>query len=163
MDRSVDLERYIDAQDGGVGEPYEEALSQMQRGRKTGCWIWYIFPQFIDPARASSKNNQRFQLFSKAEAVAFLKDETLGARYVEISQAVASALENDTPQRVMGGTVDAKKLHQSVTVFHLAALEAEMQDTADLLSNILEKIKACPYADGVERLDPLMMAKWEEF
>ena len=36
------LERFKQAQDLGV---YDKALEEVQNGRKTGHWIWFIFPQ----------------------------------------------------------------------------------------------------------------------
>mmetsp|Transcript_40397 Transcript_40397/g.72559 ORF Transcript_40397/g.72559 Transcript_40397/m.72559 type:complete len:169 (+) Transcript_40397:59-565(+) len=159
MGASVDLKRYIDAQNGvdGPGTPYRQALLEIQHGSKRSCWIWYVFPQFLDPARASSTNNQTYQLRSRAEAVAFLQDETLGPRFHAIAEAVAKALESAEVNKVMGGSVDAKKLHQSVTCFHLAAVSAELHDTAALLSLILERLQAGKF----EFEDPVMKAKWD--
>ena len=36
-----DLERFLKAQE----KDYEQALNEIKNGRKTGHWIWYIFPQ----------------------------------------------------------------------------------------------------------------------
>ena len=36
-----DLERFLKAQE----KDYEHALNEIKNGRKTGHWIWYIFPQ----------------------------------------------------------------------------------------------------------------------
>ena len=41
------IERFLTAQDNppaGCGS-YEQALSEMKSGRKTGHWMWYVFPQ----------------------------------------------------------------------------------------------------------------------
>ena len=35
----ADLQRFIDAQN----EDYEQALSEVRRGKKRSHWIWYIF------------------------------------------------------------------------------------------------------------------------
>lgn len=159
---AIDLQRFIESQDGtGPGTTYAEALEEMQQGIKQSCWIWYVFPQFLDPARASSKNNQRFQIRSKAEAIAFLQDETLGPRFIKISRAVIAALEKNDAREAMGGSVDAKKLHQSVTVFHLAAKEAGMEETESLLHKILEQMFREP-GSQFEFEDRLMKQTWEE-
>mmetsp|Transcript_99056 Transcript_99056/g.275791 ORF Transcript_99056/g.275791 Transcript_99056/m.275791 type:complete len:170 (-) Transcript_99056:159-668(-) len=156
-----DLERFIDAQNGeGPGETYDVALEEMRRGTKCSCWIWYIFPQFLDPERALSRNNQKYQLHSRAEAVAFLKDPTLGPRFTAIAQAVAEALARDRASSVMGGSIDAKKLHQSATVFRLAAQEAKLQELETLFHTILEQIQLQPYRGGVPLEDPEMLATW---
>jgi len=60
----------------------------------------------------------------------------------------------------MGGIVDAKKLHQSVTVFRLAAVEAGKEDVVEVLQKILDKILANPYRAGVELEDADMVQKW---
>ena len=39
---SYDLDRFVQAQDGGV---YERALAELRAGRKTGHWMWFVFPQ----------------------------------------------------------------------------------------------------------------------
>ena len=44
------LVRYIDAQD----TKYDTALSEIRDGRKTGHWMWYVFPQ-IDGLGGSRK------------------------------------------------------------------------------------------------------------
>ena len=38
------IERFFEAQNRSYNG-YSDALAQMKRGRKTGHWIWYIFPQ----------------------------------------------------------------------------------------------------------------------
>lgn len=159
---AIDLQRYLSAQDGkGPGCSYAAALEEMIRGAKEDCWIWYIFPQFLDPGRASSRNNQFYQLHSKAEVIAYLQHEILGARLVEISEAVLRALENAPATRVMGGSIDAKKLHQSVTCFRKAAVEAGMESEANLFQKILEHIHARPYGSGAEFEDPDMVSQWD--
>ena len=36
-----DLKRFIDAQ----AYNYDDALKEIQNGRKVSCWMWYVFPQ----------------------------------------------------------------------------------------------------------------------
>ena len=36
-----DLQRFIDAQNYN----YQSALEEIKNGRKTSCWMWYVFPQ----------------------------------------------------------------------------------------------------------------------
>ena len=40
MDK-YNLNRFIEAQ----VDSYESAMGELSRGRKSGHWIWYIFPQ----------------------------------------------------------------------------------------------------------------------
>eukprot|EP00930_Biecheleria_cincta_P037153 TRINITY_DN25494_c0_g1_i1.p1 TRINITY_DN25494_c0_g1~~TRINITY_DN25494_c0_g1_i1.p1 ORF type:complete len:172 (+),score=22.44 TRINITY_DN25494_c0_g1_i1:78-593(+) len=161
-EEKIGLQRYVDAQSGmGPGSSYATALVEMCDGEKKGCWIWYIFPQFLDPGRASSTNNQTYQLHSKEEVTAYLKHEVLGARLVEISKAVSRALESAPALRVMGGSVDAKKLHQSVTCFHKAAADAGMESEANLFHRILVQIHSRPYTSGAQFEDLDMVSRWE--
>ena len=37
-----DLNRFVQAQE----DTYEQALSEVRRGRKRSHWMWFIFPQF---------------------------------------------------------------------------------------------------------------------
>ena len=39
-----DLRRFVDAQERGRPS-FADALAELQRGRKTSHWIWYVFPQ----------------------------------------------------------------------------------------------------------------------
>lgn len=157
------LKRFIDAQDGrGSGSSFEQALREIEAGEKESCWIWYIFPQFLDPVRASSSNNRACQLHSQAEAIAFLQHDSLGPRFVQIATAVSKALENhwDTTRaatRVMGGRIDAIKLHHSATVFHLPAKKAGLKDIETLLQRFLVKLQE----EGFAFEDPVMREKWD--
>ncbi len=38
------IERFIEAQNGAISV-YAQALGEIKNGRKTGHWIWYVFPQ----------------------------------------------------------------------------------------------------------------------
>lgn len=38
------IERFIEAQNGAING-YAQALGEINNGRKTGHWIWYVFPQ----------------------------------------------------------------------------------------------------------------------
>merc|ERR1719416_287448 len=163
-DGDVDLERYLHAQDRPGPGSYAEALKEMQNGEKCSCWIWYIFPQFLDPARADSRNNQLYQLHNRQEAIAFLREETLGPRLTEIAAAVVKALELRSPNQLMGGGVDAKKLHQSITVFHLAAEQAgDMEETATLLHDLLKRMhgpNSRSFTQFAHFHDPEMKSQW---
>eukprot|EP00929_Paragymnodinium_shiwhaense_P112091 TRINITY_DN8034_c0_g1_i2.p1 TRINITY_DN8034_c0_g1~~TRINITY_DN8034_c0_g1_i2.p1 ORF type:complete len:181 (-),score=29.17 TRINITY_DN8034_c0_g1_i2:379-921(-) len=160
--RQVDLDRFVEAQAGnGPGATYDVALQEMREGQKQECWVWYILPQFIDPDRAHSVNNQKYQIQSRAEAVAFLKHEVLGQRYVEILQVIGDALVSKNSSDLMGWKVDAKKLHHSATTFHRAALQAEMSEASEVIRHVLDMLLKQPYMKGQELEDPVMVKSWE--
>ena len=71
-DRS-DLERFVTAQEG----VYESALAQLRAGRKTGHWMWFVFPQIA--GLGMSAMSQRYAIASAAEARAYLDHPVLGA------------------------------------------------------------------------------------
>ncbi len=110
-----DLERFRLAQD----PVYEDVLGELRRGRKTGHWMWFVFPQLA--GLGHSEMSQRYAIRSLAEARAYLADATLGARLRECVAALL-ALPDVTAQRVFGD-IDALKLRSCMTLFHRAAPE----------------------------------------
>ena len=79
---SYDLERFVDAQ----AHVYDGVLEELRRGRKTGHWIWFIFPQVA--GLGSSAMSERFAIASLEEARAYLDHPVLGARLRECSAAI---------------------------------------------------------------------------
>jgi uncharacterized protein (DUF1810 family) len=96
---------------------YDAALAELRRGRKTGHWMWFIFPQVA--GLGSSAMAQRFAITSLDEARAYLAHPVLGARLREASEAVLASAA-PTAVELLGPT-DAKKLRSSMTLFHRAA------------------------------------------
>ena len=45
---AADLERFVQAQTG----VYDEIVAELRRGRKTGHWIWFVFPQLAGLGRS---------------------------------------------------------------------------------------------------------------
>ena len=61
---------------------------------------------------------------------------------------------------VMGWEVDAKKFHQSVTLFYLAAGSVGMSEVAGVLSAILDEIWSHPYTGQSAREDGMTVTRW---
>ena len=57
-----DLERFVAAQQG----VYDDVLAELRRGRKSGHWIWFIFPQVA--GLGSSPMSQHYAIGSLDEA-----------------------------------------------------------------------------------------------
>jgi uncharacterized protein (DUF1810 family) len=115
MRDSYNLERFVSAQnEGGV---YERALDELRRGRKTGHWMWFVFPQVAGLGKSTLA--QVYGIGSLAEARAFLDHPVLGARLVECAAALA-ATPDLTAEQILG-EIDAMKLRSSMTLFHRAA------------------------------------------
>jgi uncharacterized protein (DUF1810 family) len=108
-----DLDRFLTAQRG----VYEGVLDELRRGRKTGHWIWFIFPQLDGLGR--SETSRYYGISSLDEARAYLADPVLGARLRECA-ALLLASNARTATEILGG-VDAMKVRSCMTLFHRAA------------------------------------------
>jgi uncharacterized protein (DUF1810 family) len=108
-----DLGRFIVEQE----RTYADALGELRRGRKTGHWIWFIFPQIA--GLGHSAMSQHFAISSLDEARQFLAHPVLGARLRECA-AVIFAIEGRSAEEIFGPT-DAMKVRSSMTLFHRAA------------------------------------------
>ena len=114
MDDSYDLERFVSAQD--AGGTYTAALAELRRGRKTGHWIWFVFPQIAGLGMSSM--SQRYAISSLDEARAYLEHQVLGPRLLECTGAVLD-VQDRSAEQILGG-IDAIKLRSSMTLFHRA-------------------------------------------
>ena len=112
---SPSLERFLDAQ----RPTYPAALAELRAGRKTGHWIWFIFPQIAGLGR--SETSRFYAITSLEEARAYVAHPVLGARLRQCATALL-AIENRsaTATDILGAT-DALKLRSSMTLFHRAA------------------------------------------
>ena len=104
-----DLERFLQAQE----EDYEQALSEITRGRKGSHWMWYIFPQF--EGLGFSPTSRRYSLKSVAEAEAYLAHPVLGPRLVECAEALLR-VEGVSAVEIFGSP-DDMKLRSCATLF----------------------------------------------
>jgi uncharacterized protein (DUF1810 family) len=109
------LHRFLDAQD--EGGTYERALAELQAGRKTSHWMWFVFPQLAGLGRSAM--SRTYAIASFAEAEAYLEHPILGARLRECAGALLG-VSGKSAAEILGG-VDALKLHSSVTLFARAA------------------------------------------
>lgn len=110
---TYNLFRFLEAQ----RNDYTTALTEIKSGHKRSHWIWYIFPQL--KGLGMSYMSDFYGLDGLGEAKAYLANDTLKARLLEISRALLALPENDATS-VMGYP-DDMKLHSSMTIFHLAA------------------------------------------
>jgi uncharacterized protein (DUF1810 family) len=108
-----DLERFVEAQEG----VYEDVLREVRGGRKTGHWIWFIFPQLAGLGR--SDVSRFYAVESIDEARAYLDHPVLGPRLHECVSVVL-ATSGRTAEQIFG-SLDAMKVRSSMTLFHRAA------------------------------------------
>lgn len=109
MADDFDLERFVAAQDG----VYDAALAELRAGRKTGHWIWFVFPQVAGLGR--SEMSRIYAIGSLAEARAYLAHSILGPRLRECVAAVLATRGRSANE--MLGSIDAVKLRSSMTLF----------------------------------------------
>jgi uncharacterized protein (DUF1810 family) len=107
-----DLERFVAAQQG----VYDGVLRELRAGRKTGHWIWFIFPQVVGLGR--SELSRFYGIESIDEARAYLEHPVLGPRLRECVGAVLAT--SGTTAEGIFGSLDAMKVHSSMTLFHRA-------------------------------------------
>ena len=111
---SVDLTRFVDAQD--AGGTYESALAELRAGSKRGHWIWFVFPQVA--GLGMSPTSQHFGVRDLAEARAYVAHPVLGPRLVTCARAMADLPGSDAVAVL--GPIDAMKLRSSMTLFSVA-------------------------------------------
>ncbi len=104
-----DLGRFVEAQ----AHTYDKALAELRAGQKRTHWMWFVFPQIAGLGRSGMA--QRFAVRDLEEARAYLEHPLLGRRLVECARAL-TALDTEDPVEVFG-SVDAMKLHSSMTLF----------------------------------------------
>ena len=109
MSDPFDLERFISAQD----PIYEEVISELRHGRKSGHWMWFVFPQIS--GLGDSWMSQKYAISSRAEAEAYLSHPILGARLIECTRLVISANRSSIQQIL--GSIDTLKFRSSMTLF----------------------------------------------
>ncbi|UOQ71058.1 DUF1810 domain-containing protein [Hymenobacter cellulosilyticus] len=109
MPSSSDLQRFITAQ----SSDYATALAEIKAGRKRSHWMWYIFPQI--QGLGFSETAKFYAIRDQQEAEAYRQHPVLGARLVEISQALLG-LPGADANRIMGSPDDIK-LKSSMTLF----------------------------------------------
>lgn len=108
-----DLTRFYEAQK----YDYPIALTEIKRGRKLSCWMWYIFPQIAGLGQSSTA--QYFSISDLQEAKCYIQDEILGKHLTEISEALLELESNDA--YAVFGCPDNLKLKSSMTLFAIAA------------------------------------------
>ena len=109
----MSLERFVQAQE----KSYAGALAELKAGRKTGHWIWWIFPQLR--GLGTSHNSTFYGLADETEAKAYLQQPVLGARYRECIEVIHRHLCEGRvpPLTLMGSDIDVLKLRSSLKLF----------------------------------------------
>ncbi len=117
----IELDRFLEAQDakprGARLSAWDQAMAELSAGRKTGHWIWFVFPQCDGvPEWHGATPSERALWFGIAgleEAAAYLEHPVLGPRLL---RGVALARAAGAPAAVFGA-LDAEKLRSCLTLF----------------------------------------------
>ncbi len=112
MNDANNITRFVEAQEHPWAG-YEVALSEIEHGRKTSHWIWYIFPQLR--GLGHSRYSQFYGITDRKEAEAYLAHPVLGPRLREISEALL-ANTNKSAVAILG-EIDALKVKSCMTLF----------------------------------------------
>ena len=132
------LKRFLDAQEND----FERALAEIKRGRKQSHWMWYIFPQIA--GLGSSETSRFYAVKDRAEAELYLAHPVLGARLVEISEALLE-IEVKTANQIFGSP-DDMKLKSSMTLF------GALKNANPVFQSVLDK-----YFNGTNDLRTLQL------
>jgi uncharacterized protein (DUF1810 family) len=114
MEDKYNLQRFVEAQRGEI----EGVRAELTVGRKSGHWMWFIFPQLKGLGHSWMANH--YGISCREEAVAYLGHPTLGPRLTECTQLV-NRVEGHVIEQILGG-VDSLKFRSSMTLF--AAVDA---------------------------------------
>ncbi|HEV7664933.1 MAG TPA: DUF1810 domain-containing protein [Chloroflexota bacterium] len=128
MDDPYRLERFVTAQN--ANGTYDRAVSELRAGSKTSHWMWFIFPQIA--GLGQSQMSRTFAISSLDEARAYVRHAVLGPRLLECTAALDEAHGVKSAEQILG-SVDAQKLHSSMTLFQRA------QPDEPLFRQVLER------------------------
>ncbi len=123
-DTDDELDMFIEAQD----TVWHDVLNELQAGKKTSHWMWFVFPQLAELGRSDLA--QLYGLEDLNEATAYLHHEELKRRLLVVSSLLLEHAGTD-PADILG-EVDAKKLRSSMTIF------AAVHDAPPIFQQVLE-------------------------
>ena len=89
---TYNLQRFVDAQEGVI----DGVRAELRRGRKTGHWMWFIFPQL--KGLGFSSMAQYYGIASLGEAESYLEHPLLGPRLIDCIELV-NLIEGSFPAR----------------------------------------------------------------
>jgi uncharacterized protein (DUF1810 family) len=108
-----DLDRFVRAQ----ASVFDTALQELQAGRKTTHWMWFIFPQLLGLGHSSTA--RFYGISSIDEAHAYLEHPVLGPRLILCTQTVLDCAARSLHE--IFGSPDDLKFRSSMTLFETAA------------------------------------------
>lgn len=108
-----EFEHFVTAQ----ADVYDAALKELRAGRKTGHWMWFIFPQLS--GLGTSLTAYFYAIADRADATQFLEHPVLGPRLRQCVETVLG-LQGVTAHDIFGYP-DELKFRSCLTLFETAA------------------------------------------
>jgi uncharacterized protein (DUF1810 family) len=125
MKTTYNLDRFLEAQN----TIYNEALSEIKKGKKQSHWMWFIFPQIA--GLGFSEYNVYYAIKNLEEAAEYLDHPILGQRLVNITKAVLEI--NEKTANEIFGKPDDRKLKSCMTLF------SQIKNTYPIFQMVLDK------------------------
>lgn len=122
MKDPFNLKRFVSAQDQVIEQVYRE----LEQGRKSGHWMWFIFPQI--EGLGQSQMSRAFGISSLEEAKAYLTHSVLGSRLRRCTELVCK--QERQSAREIFGYPDDLKFRSSMTLFAQASPRSKVFKTA---------------------------------
>ena len=107
------LDRFVQAQT----LMYPSVLKQMQNGKKTAHWMWFMFPQLR--GLGTSTLAHLYGISGLGEAKAYLAHPVLSGRLYELCSELLK--HKDKTALEIFGDIDEMKLKSSMTLFALTS------------------------------------------
>ena len=122
-----DLERFVTAQD----RVHEQVVREITDGRKTGHWMWFMFPQI--KGLGKSITSEEYGLEGVEEARAFFNHPILGKRLVQLLELLSE--HSNKSISIILGFPDNLKLKSSLTIFEVATAERIFSEVLETFYN----------------------------
>jgi uncharacterized protein (DUF1810 family) len=127
----ADIERFHD----GYRRRFDDALAEINGGRKRSHWMWFIFPQVAGLGTSPTAVHDAIR--DRAEADAFVRDPVLGPGYRALVDAVwRQVIGGGVSLRKLFGRPDDQKLVSSLSLFAGAA--GQLDDWAPTVAQAKE-------------------------
>jgi uncharacterized protein (DUF1810 family) len=97
-----------------VKRDIDAACRELRKGKKSSCWMWWIFPVHLSVNSGSSRSRE-YAIRSLDEAFAYLAHPDLGPAIVRAASAALTQAKTTTAYGLFGP--DESKLRHSATLF----------------------------------------------
>lgn len=116
----MDLNRFILAHE----ENFDRACREIELGRKTSHWMWYIFPQL--EGLGTSPMADKYAIRNLEHARLFLEHPILGGNLLKITIELLKS-KTSNPTEILG-TPDDLKLKSCMTLFAKVSNDDKLYD-----------------------------------